>query len=704
MLRTLVSTLLLASLPLAPRADDRFHFLHITDTHVTASSHQGPVRDLLAGLASRPGAPSFILHTGDVTELGTEDEFQAFRNATNGAPMPIHCVPGNHDVRWAPTGKEAFRRALGPTYHSFDQGRCHFVMLDSTVLLEHWGHFDSDQLRWLRADLKRLKPGTPVFLGFHHWFGMAGTNIDNGPELLEVLRPYNVVAMFIGHGHSLRQWTINGIPCFMTRGLYQGNYTDVEVGETEAIVRRVAVAPEPPGTAEVARLSLSPRPRLRADIEWDDPNLPLLERRRFSVRVQAPRSAASQPIEMAFSVNGAPPVPVKRPDNQESSAPWAAQFETAGLPDGWNTLTVTVTMGTENWSGVLPFAVERLEGHPKLLWRAATGDPIQSSAVVHNGTAYVSGLDRFLYAFDADRGTQKWKHETGGGIFGTPCATDAAVYVGSMDGFVYAIDATNGRLRWKADMGSPLFATPAVSGNVVCLGCNGRIVGLNKDSGQELWSVKTLSFFQSRAAEADGVFYLGGWDNAVRAIDAATGALRWTAQMGRSNGGRGGISFYYSPAIASPVVGDGRLYVCTNDGLLHALDTARGHELWTAKAPANCDTFGYSSPSFADGTVFVGGLGEAGRGNCYAIDASTGALRWKAVTGHDNYDSGCTVAGGQVVIGSVDGTLTWIDHVTGAISHSYRLPQGYCFSTAAVWRNSIIMPSMSSSVYAVQAP
>ena len=84
------------------------------------------------------------------------------------------------------------------------------------------------------------------------------------------------------------------------------------------------------------------------------------------------------------------------------------------------------------------------------------------------------------------------------------------------------------------------------------------------------------SFFQSRAAAADGVFYLGGWDNTLYALDAATGQPKWTAKMGRTNGGRGDLSFYYSPAIASPAVGEGRVYVCTDDGVLHAVSAATG--------------------------------------------------------------------------------------------------------------------------------
>ncbi len=64
-------------------------------------------------------------------------------------PFKVHEVPGNHDVRWSPHGVKIFRERVGPTYASFDHKGCHFVLLDSTAALSHWGHYESETLRWL---------------------------------------------------------------------------------------------------------------------------------------------------------------------------------------------------------------------------------------------------------------------------------------------------------------------------------------------------------------------------------------------------------------------------------------------------------------------------------------------------------------------------------------------------------------------------
>ncbi len=249
---------------------------------------------------------------------------------------------------------------------------------------------------------------------------------------------------------------------------------------------------------------------------------------------------------------------------------------------------------------------------------------------------------------------------------------------------------------------APLFSTAAVSNGVVCFGADRKIFGVDIRTGKERWMQPAGSFFQSRAAVADGVFYLGGWDNTLYALDAETGKPRWTAKMGRGNGGRGALAFYYAPAIASPAVGEGRVYVCTNDGVLHAVNAGTGADDWTARAPEGGDPFGYSSPLSAGGKIYVGGLGP--HGDCYALDARSGRPLWRCSTGAENYDSSPALAGSLMAIGSVQGKLSWIDAATGQIRYQYATAPGWSFSTPASDAKTTYLPSMNGLVYAIQLP
>ncbi len=688
-----------------------FRFLHITDTHVAVGKNVDPVIELLKREQDASPAPAFVVNTGDVTELGRTSEFDAYAKAITGSRLPMYAVPGNHDVRWAPLGKEAFERACGPLYRSFDHAGCHFVLLDSTVVLEHWGHFDGAQLTWLASDLRKLKRGTPVFIFLHHWFGRERTNIDNAHELLEILRSHNVVAAFIGHGHADLHWKVNGIECFMARGLYQGSYHEVEVGSGTATVKRQTRTNGEWSSRTIAeiRLARPAAPKLR--VLWDDAGSPLLDRRRFRLETQ-PR-ANDRRLQAQWSVLGS-----SLSGTMAASARGAlqAELDASSLLPGWHVLEVTVADGSGDTTTLrVPFQTDSPDAPVREVWDHLTKSTIQGSPAVAddrspaNGgnmaaTVYVGSFDGNAYAMDAKTGRLKWKRATSGSIYSSPTIEGDALFIGSMDHHLYCLDRRTGRLRWRYDTGAPIFATAAVSDGIVCVGGNGAIHGVSVATGRRAWSVPTGSFFQSRAAASDGMFVLGGWDNAVYAIRTTTGTVAWKREMGRTQGGKGRLSFYYSPAIASPSISNGRVFICTNDGLLHCMRLSDGEELWAVRAPAGSDTFGYSSPLVHRGRVFLGGLGESGRGNCYAMDAEDGRLIWKAETGADNYDSSPSLTGDLIAIGSVEGRVTWLDPESGAIIARYSPRPGFSFSSPAGAAGLTYVASMNGRVTALTTP
>lgn len=697
--------LLLLSLTAAAQQNTPFQFVHITDTHVTGSRNDEPVRQLVARINSMSPKPAFVINTGDVTELGLPEEFERYKSAIADLTVPHYAVPGNHDVRWSPSGKAVFTRSFGKLFQSFDYQGCRFILLDSTVLLQHWGLFDDSQLKWLENDLKRLRRGTPIFLFFHHPMGRDRSQIMNEEALLRLLAPYNVAAIFVGHGHSDITWRVNGIPCFMAKGLYQGSYHLVEVSQdlvkVSLVSKQTGEAPKIVATLPRTRTALR-----RIAFGWDDPNIPLLERRRFLAEIRENgRVINDERVKAEYILDNDPPKPMAVDKRDKDGLSFIAQFETRGLWSGAHRLRILITAPDgEVYRRDEIFQVERLRGEPRREWEAQTGDPIQGSPVLAGNTLFLASLDRRVYAFQTNNGRRRWTRETGGPIYATPLVAGETLYVGSTDGSFYALDVKNGRVRWKFDTGSPLFATPAVSGGVVCIGGDRKIYGLDAASGKLRWRQDAGGFFQSRAAAHEGLFYLGGWDNTLYALEASTGQVKWKAQMGRSNGGRGSLMFYFSPAIASPVIADGKLYICTNDGVLHALNAQTGEEVWTARAPQGGDTLGYSSPLYVEGMILVGGLGDKGQGDCYAFDAATGKLIWRCSTGADNYDSSPARIGEYIVIGSVQGRLSWIEWKTGKLRYQYALDPGYVFSTPANSERMTFVTSMNGAIYAMRLP
>lgn len=685
----------------AVKTPETFTFLDVTDTHQTASGSTEPLRRLSEEAAAMNPRPAFIVDTGDITEAGRPEEYAAFKQAITplqSAAIGFYPVPGNHDVRWSPDGKEGFTKAFGKLYQSFDYGNVHFILLDSTVVLEHWGHFDKAELDWLKKDLAKLRPETPIFLFMHHPIGQSTPGarfVDNEFELLPILRGRNIIAIFTGHGHSDREWKVNGITTLMARGLYQGSYYRVSV--TPLIVSIDRIVKEKPGEpVHIANIPISGKTagsQLRAG--WDDPDNPFLERRRAAATLE-PRAVGDSPDgeKGEIRIDDGPWKPMTK-DRREI---WRNQFPTKGQAVGVHTATVRITTANGlQLSQELIFEVERPTDDARK-WAVDMDGPIQSDPLLVGDTLYVSSLDGKLTALNVQNGKKRWTFPTKGQFVGSPVYDDGTLFIGSTDHNLYAIDASNGRARWHYDTEAPLFATPAVSKSVVCIGGKEQIFGIDRNSGQRRWvqPAGTESFFQAHAVTDGDTFYLGGWDSTLYALNVLTGTPKWTAKMGRN--------FYFSPAIASPTLGPGRLYICSNDGLLHAVNLQTGKDDWAVPAPPKGDVFGYGSPVYADGVVYLGGLGS--NGDIYALNANDGSLKWRHATGQTMYDGGPRLApdGKSLAIMALRGRVSVLDTANGNVLWGYELGPGNVFSTPAYDGNIVYTVTMANDVQALVAP
>lgn len=675
----------------AARAD--FTFIHTTDVHIGAGDNVNLDAKMFGEIRALPVRPDFIFNTGDVTEAGLEREFAIYkktRDANLGTEIPVRDTPGNHDARWNPLGKEGFTRGLGePLWQSWDKENVHFVALDSTVLLQHWGHFDQEELDWLAKDLAKNGRERPVVLGFHHFFlrdNQGGPQqVDNYAALLKVIAPYNVRLFLIGHGHSDIQWSINGIPAIMAKGLYQGSYHQISVTkDTMTVVRHSLAHKQTPQTLLTIPLA---RDRAAAS-DW-------------SATVQLKDTAGTVTVKpgkmpaqttFAFSAGGN-----LTPLTRGSDGNYHAVFETDGWMAGTYTALVSATLPNAAtglipvYAQTFPLTVKAPTGKGSPLWTRTLPSAIQSRLVQSGGLLYVPTMGGALYALGTRSGKTRWQFKSGGALFSVPLVDSGTVYVGSADHSVYALDAVTGKLKWKRETGGSVLSGAAKAGDIVCITSTDRkIYGLDTATGAVRWTQPVESLYQSAAITDGDRFYLGGWDNKFRCLNAKTGAPVWTNTFGKA--------FYFAPAIGSPTLGDGKVFVTSNDGLLHAMDAASGEVLWETKALM----LGYSGPLLQNHKIYNASLSDDG--SVYSFDAATGEKQWETKTGSVIYDSSCASVNGTVFVGCVNGIFSAIRQSDGALLWQYRLGPGHLLASPVTDDSRVFIANMDGTVAAFAAP
>jgi outer membrane protein assembly factor BamB/tRNA A-37 threonylcarbamoyl transferase component Bud32 len=354
-------------------------------------------------------------------------------------------------------------------------------------------------------------------------------------------------------------------------------------------------------------------------------------------------------------------------------------------------------------------------------WRFRMSNDIWGSPVVSGGTLFVSSFE--LHALDIASGRRTFKSRD---VAWAMAVADGRVH--AADGpNLYTVSASDGGELWRTALRGWVYSLDA-GGGAVCVGCRGGGVQVRSAiDGSEMWRADDAQQEYENPQSGpcvvgESVYYHGGGQ--LRAVDLTTGRPRWSVPVGEDVPARpvlhGGVLFvtagvhvvaldeesggerwrhegdvvlFTPPALhADARIGE-TLYVADYLGTVSALDAASGALRWRARTGGRQ---GADPVVVADGTVLV-----ASGDTVYAFDAAEGTERWRYGT-RGEIAGAPSAAGGLVHLGSRDGSLHTLDLATGRLR--WKLDTGgEITGSPVVGEGKVFACSKDRCVYALDA-
>ena len=228
------------------------------------------------------------------------------------------------------------------------------------------------------------------------------------------------------------------------------------------------------------------------------------------------------------------------------------------------------------------------------------------------------------------------------------------------------------RLAWTFKTAAPVRSTVVTVGNALYFGSNdGWFYALNKQNGKLIWKTDCGSALSSSPAFSNGLIYVLSQQQNMIALDAKTGKIAWKKKIGDDKPYDWGFDYYFS----SPTINGDTLFIASADGKMLAIHKKNGNGLWSFHAKH----FFRTSPALATGWIYIGDC----LGNFYALESSTGKLKWTFNTVGSPLDndtigfdrrailSSAVIEGDNVVVGGRDGYLYNISRFTGELKWKF---------------------------------
>ena len=558
-------------------------FIHISDTHISTTSKttEEDLERIVEDINKRNDV-SFVIITGDITEMGTDEELKLAKIILDKLNKPWYIIPGNHDTGWSESGGKSFNTTFGYDKFVFDFAGIRFIGCASGPYVRMSdGHIPRDAIRWMDSIFSNTSSTQPVIF-FNHY--PLDPGLDNWYEAIDRLRTKNTLFISCGHLHINKVMNFDGIPAFTGRSTLRakdatGGYNVVEIRKDS-----VFYTEHRPGTDFIHT--------------WGMVSLGKNADRQINI---SPRPD--------FSMNQKYPNVIEEWTFQSDANIISTPLVQEGL----------VIFG--NQQGTIE-AVYVNSGKSK--WKIQTSGAIFSSPATCKKNFIIASADGNIYSFRQSDGKENWRHKTDAAVLGSPKIFRNMIFIGGSDHRFRALDGNSGTLLWSFDsLQGPVVSTPVFNNETVIFGAwDGNLYALNKLDGKLKWKWNNGSVIRHYAPAAcspvivDSVVYVVAPDRYISAIDFGSGKTLWRnndaavrESIGISANGKWiyaktmqdtivayaaskekqmpawkmNCGFGYEHAPSMLIENKGLVYFSTRNGVVYCIDPAKKEIVWAHK-------------------------------------------------------------------------------------------------------------------------
>ena len=586
-----------------------FRFAFISDTHI--GSPDGKAEEDLRRTVNDINSKNdidFVVITGDITELGTNDELPGAKKIFDSLKVKYYIIPGNHDDGWSESGGMSFISTFGSDRFTFDHNGIRFIACASGPYVRMSdGHIPRDAITWMKKILDTTSVNMPVIFLNHY---PMDNQMDNWYEVIDMFKKRNTILFLCGHGHANKALNFEDIPGVMGRSNLrakqaEGGYNLVDV-RTDSIL----FTERKPVSGEMKT--------------WTGVKV---EQHKYDLTKKFTR-----PV---YSINSQYP---------QAKAKWtfSSDANVISTPAVTNDLVVF-----GNQQGIVT-ALSLKNG--KLQWTFKTGGSIYSSPAVRQNKIVFGSANGYVYCIN-DNGKEIWKLKTGAAVLGCPTIENNIVYIGGSDHNFRAIDLETGKEIWKFNgLNGHVVSTPVIYKSDVIFGAwDTWLYSLNKNTGKLNWKWSNGSSIRNYSPAAcipvikDDIIYVVAPDRYLSAIDAITGQTLW-----RTN------ESTVRESIGISQNGN-YIYGKTMNDTLAVFTTGRQPQKAVWKLNAG---YGYEhTPSMLiekDGNVFFG----TRNGVVYAIDAVQKKIAWAYKIDNSMVNTVNVINKKNIIASTMDGKVT----------------------------------------------